>query len=246
MAGTLTRTQMVTEVANTVGRLIATKATDATTTLETRIRDYWIEWAKLRVARAFSFPELDISSTALSLTIDDGNYAFTDIFASIKIKDILHFAIIDGTSSRKLTRWNYRRFDERFPNPAGDSSGKPSIYSVFGQNVLLWQLPDTAYTTNARASKFPDAFTGDSDTLPWDNMDDVIVTATVYESLLRLGETELAKDWFRDLKDRIKEAARPFIDGPEDWEPEGRAFGSNIISPSDYWNDPFNINPTGP
>lgn len=246
MAGTLTRAQIVTEVANTIGRLVTTLSTDASTTLETRIRDYWVEWAKLRIARAFSFPELDITSTALSLAAADPSYAFTEIFSGVKVKDILSFVVIDGTSSIKLTRRHQRRFDGDYPNPTSDPNGKPRIYMVFGQVIHTWQVADATYSTNVRATKYPAAFTGDSDTLPWDALDDIVVTATIYEALIRLNETELAKDWFRDLKARLKDAARPYIDSPEDWEPEGRAFGSGILSASDYWNDPLNSNPTGP
>lgn len=220
----MTRAEMVSEVANIIGRDATTYSADGSTLYSTRIKQ-WLYWSHLTMARAYAFPELDADPIDYTLSTSTNVYTFTTL-ALTRIRQILGVRIIDGTNSRKLTQKLYRTFEEDYPNVAADSAQKPCEYTIYGRRIELDRLPDSAYTMRIRINQFPDDFASDSDTSDYLQKDDVIVAGAVVHAYISLQEIEDAKAWASIFAGRLQ-AAVSLVSEPQDWEPEGRAFGMN-------------------
>jgi len=239
MASDLTRLQTVTEVANTMGRSLSSVMRDGSTTFQT-ILDERYEWAKLRIARAYSFPEMDVEDRTTADTVaDTRKYTYSTLFgANARVKDILSVVIEDGTSSCKLTRKLYRRMDKWAPYPDAESTRRPVFYVDFAESVELFPIPDAAYDIHTRRSDYDARASADGDTSTFQNKDDVIVIATVVEAYNFLQEFKDAARWDVVFKNKLIDAVKPHLH-PSDREPEGRAFNSAVITPGDFWLDPL-------
>lgn len=240
MASDLTRLQTVTKAADSIGRDLAGTTRSGAT--HQSILEEMYEWAKLRIARAYSFPELDVVDTTTADTVaDTKTYTYTTLFgaaAATKVKDILSLVIEDGTSSRKVKQLLYREFDKRFPYPEGETTRKPFFYTVFANQVEFIPVPDAVYDIHSRRSIYPTRATGDGSTAEFNNIDDLILVGTIVEYFSYLQEFKDASSWNIVWKAKLKDAVRPYIH-PKDWEPEGRAFNSAVLTPGDFWKDPL-------
>jgi hypothetical protein len=238
MSSILTRGEFITKVIDHTGR--PATGTTVSGVAYTSLLATAYEWALLRIARAFSFPEMDVFTNAGAATVTSQKaYTFSALFGlGSSVRDILMLILQDGLNSRRLKRVTEREFYRLVPYPEAATTGKPTSYCRVGNSVHLFPIPDAAYTLNTCYSKFPTAALSDASTAEFDFKDDVIFAGMMVEFLRHLQEHEEAKRWDGIFRDGVKNAVKPVIH-PTDWEPEGRASGSEIIVPGDYWNNPF-------
>lgn len=246
MGGTLTRDEFVTEICDIVGK--STNAASVSgASLSTRVRTY-LNWAQNRLARAYSFYELETKTSSPALVASVKTYPMvtgTNNLGLTRPKDIRSIVLIDGANSRNLQRKTYRWLDKRFPRPENYSSGRPSFYIREGNNLEFFRIPDDAYSLTIRYSQWPTAFTSGSQTTDFENKDELLITAGVFETYLALEEYADAAVWIEKLKGQLRDAIE--VEGDVDWEPEADAFkdGSNPIigepwlSPEGYTDDPL-------
>lgn len=220
----MTRSEMVLEVANCIGRDKNSLSADNSTTYETRIKT-WLYWSHLTIARLYAFPELDTVAANYTLSTSTNVYTFTTLVLS-RVRQILSVQLIDGTASQKVDRQLWRGFAQDYPNVDEDPAGKPDIYTIFGQRVEFNKLPDDDYTLKIRYNQYPDDFSGDSDTSDYTYKDDLIVAGAVVHAYVSLQELEDAKYWAGVFAGRLQTAIG-LVSEPQDWEPEGRAFDMN-------------------
>ena len=238
MASQLTRLEIVTKAADMVGRsLIGTTRSGAT---HNSILDEMYEWAQLRIARAYSFPELDVRDTTTADTVSATmSYSFSTLFgASARVKDILSVVLEDGTSSVRLKRWLQRDFYRRFPYPEGETNRKSTIYTRVGDNLHLFPVPDGAYDIHTIYSKWPTRATGDSSNSDYNDKDDLLIAGTIAEYFRHLQEKNEATYWDSVFVMKLKDSLKSVVH-PKDWEPEGRAFNSSVLTHGDFWTDPL-------
>lgn len=238
MSSDLTRAQITAKAADSMGRsLSATTKSGATVQ---SILDEMYEWSQLRLARAYSFLELDVrDTTTADTTADTFTYSFTTLFgASARVKDVLSVVIEDGTQSVKLTRWLTRRFRKDVPYPEGESTRKPSIYSRIGNNLELFPVPDATYDIHTIRSKYPARATGNDSYSDLEYKDDLLVVGTIAEFFNFYQEFDDSIKWDAVWKNKLKDVLKAVVH-PTDWEPEGRAFNSSVLTPGDFWADPL-------
>jgi len=136
----LTRDEFVTEICDTVGKRVSASSISGAS-LETRVRNY-LNWAQKRIARFYSFHELNVLTETPKTVSGIKRYPFsagTSNFGLTRPKDISSIRLIDGAYSRKITRWSTRKFDTKYPYPAQYSGGRPSIYMRDGDNIEFFK-----------------------------------------------------------------------------------------------------------
>ena len=198
------------------------------------------EWSQIRLARAFSFAELDVLDTTTKDTVTStASYTYATLLgATAQVKEILSIVIEDGLSSRKLVRMLPRDFYRRIPDPSSQSTRKPEYYYVIGTTVYMYPIPDAVYDIHTIYSKMPTRATVDTYLSEFNFKDDLLILGTVLEFWNFYQEYAEAEAIKKIWKDKLKEAVDSVIH-PTDWEPEGRAFNSSTLVPGEFWNNPF-------
>ena len=238
MASELTRLETIGKVADSMGRSL-TGTVRSGNTLQSLLEEMY-EWSKLKLSRAYSFPELDIRDTTTADTVADTfTYSFTTLFgATHRTKDIRAVVIENGTSSVRLTQLLETQLYKEVPYPEGESTNKPNIYVRLGNNLQLFPVPDAAYDIHTIRSEHDSRAASDDSYSTFDFKDDLIVVGTIVEFYNYMQEFRDAKSWDRIWKSKLVEAVKPYAH-PDDWSPEGRAFNSSVLSFGDFWNDPL-------
>jgi hypothetical protein len=238
MASNYTRAGFTAKVADMVGRSLSGTSRSNVTT-QTLLNDIY-EWAQLRLSRAYLFPELDVlDTTTCDTTNAVQSYTFTTLFgASARINQVMSVVIEDTLSSVKLKRTLFREMFSRYPYPAGESVRKPVFYYQIATALYFFPVPDVTYDIHIVYSKMPTRATGDSSYSDYTDKDDVIIAAMMIEYFNYLQEKEESTYWEAVYKNKIKEAVQSIII-PTDWEPEGRAFNSSVLTPGDFWKSPL-------
>jgi hypothetical protein len=153
------------------------------------------------------------------------------------LKDVYSLRLIDGASSRKITAMNQRRFDEQFPYPEQQATGRPYLYIDYGSYFQLHRVPDAAYTIHMRCSIFPPVLDSDTAEPLLTNLDTAIIALASGLCLMRVRELEDAEYWHGVYGRAMKNA----VEGDhsaEDWTPvpEGFHGGSSRIGVGVYDN----------
>ena len=239
--GDMTRTQFITEIADSVGKKrLATAQSGAA--LEDRLINY-LNWAQKRMARMHNFYELDVTIET-SVTVD-GVLTYpmvsgTNNLGLTRPKDIQSIRLIDSENSRHLTRRHYRWFDKAYPYPANYTEQRPSIYVRHGNNLLLFRIPDDEYSLYIRYTQWPADFAAASSTSSFENKDQVLLAAGIMETYLALEEYADAKIWF-DRFIGLFDDARQVDLQDVDWEPQGEPFNASGggYRSGEPWLDPY-------
>ena len=239
MAGTMTRDEMVTEICDTVGKSAAAASVSGAT-LQTRVRVY-LNWAQKRIARFYSFHELNQEKTDAATVTDLKTYPMSSGTSNLGLtrpKDIATIRLIDSHNSRTLTRWSYRRFDRTFPRPENYTTGRPSIYARWGNNLILYRIANAVYTLSIKYPQWALDLTAASQRSDYDNKDQLLVTAGVMETYLALEEYADVAIWYPKFLGQLKDAVR--AEGDVDWEPQAEPFGGfREYGSGEPWVDPF-------
>lgn len=111
----------------------------------------------------FNRHRLDVleGSYSADLTIDTHVYNLPAAVQTIET-----FRITDPDGDEKDLTGSYmtiREFDNRFPDPAGDSSGEPYAWTIREDNFYVYPKPDVAYTVDIRYIGKPTELTAGAD-----------------------------------------------------------------------------------
>jgi len=240
MAGTLTRDQFVTEICDIIKKSVSSLSVSSAE-LQTRVQARYLNFGQIRIARRYSFNELDKTHTGAVTVADLKTYPLSSGDNNLGLtrpKDIASIRLIDGANSRTLTRTIQRTFDQEIPDPTQFTTDRPSIYIRYGNNLELFRIPNDAYTLHIRYPQWPTAFSTSSQTSDFDEKDDLVLVAGVLETMLALQETKLAAYWEGKFETSLLECIRAI--GDIDWEPKGEPFGVGTMTTSGSpWTDPF-------
>lgn len=239
MAG-MSRVQLVTEICDIVG-----KGSGATAVSGGLLRDRvvnYLNWGQRRIANHYSFYELQQTSETAA-TVDgvktypiesgDNNLGLS------RASSLNSIRLIDGENSRKLDFWHYRKFDKWYARPENFAEGRPSIYTRWGNNLILFKIPDAVYSLYIRYGQYAQNLTSDGQYHDFgEDKDQLVLTAGVLETYLALEEYTDAKVWFELFMGRLTDAVK--ADGDEDWEPEAEPHGGGPgYQSGEPWIDPF-------
>lgn len=230
------RAEMVTYVADALGKSSNAVARSGAT-MNDRIIDA-LNFAQQRIARAYSFDELNEVEETFTLTASTKRYSIVDDMGLTNFKDINSIRLIDGENSIKLDRWNYRKFDKFYPRPENFSTGRPRVYVRWGRNVTFFKIPNDDYALYTRYSKWPTALTAGTQESDYLDKDPLIVATGILEMYLLLEEYEDAKIWFQRVSGLLQDAIKAESD--VDWEPQAMGSGEFAYPVSGTpWTDPF-------
>jgi hypothetical protein len=239
MAG-MTRLQIVTEICDIVGKGMGASAVSGGL-LQNRVVTY-LNWGQRRIANHYSFYELQQTSETPTTVADVKTYPLesgTNNLGLSRVATVNSVRLIDSENSRKLDFWHYRRFDKTYPRPENFVSARPSIYTRWGNNLILFKIPNAAYSLHIRYGQYANNLDSDGQRHDFgEDKDQLILTAGVLETYLALEEYTDAKIWYELFLGRLTDAVK--AEGDDDWEPEAQEFrsGSGYTS-GEPWIDPY-------
>jgi hypothetical protein len=234
----MTRLQIVTEIGDAVGKTLTASAVSGTL-LQDRIV-YYLNAAQRRIARYHSFYELNglkedayTADTIKTYPLETG----TNNLGLTRVKDINTIRLIDSANSIKLKRWHHRKFDIRFPRPENYATGRPTIYTRWGNNLELFRIPNATYTLEIRYTKWAQDLATDAQVSDFVNKDELLIAAGIFETYLALEEYTDAQIHYPLFLGKLKDAA---MDDKSDidWEPVADA-GMDRITSGEPWLDPY-------
>jgi hypothetical protein len=230
----LTRAQLVTEICDIVGKKTSASSVSGKA-LQDRVPTY-LNFAQRRMARMASFDELCAIQESAVTVANVQSYPFstgTNNLGLTRFKDFMTVRLIDSENSRILTRWHYKTMDRKFPDPTTYTTGRPGIYTRWGNNMIVFRIPDDAYDMYIRYSQWPTDLTTDAQTSDFENKDELLIAAGCLETYLALEEVTDAAAWLTRF-DALMETARVDDLYEPDWEPEAEPMssGSGMIHDS--------------
>lgn len=236
----MTRDEFVTEICDVVGKSTSAASLSGAV-LQSRVRTY-LNWAQKRIARIYSFPELNVNKESGCATVTSlKRYPMESGTANLgltRVKDVHSIRLIDGENSRTLIRWSQRKFDKWYPRPENYATARPNIYIRWGNSLELFRIPNDAYTLNIRYSQWPQDFSTGSQVSDYLNKDQLITMMGIFETYLALEEYTDAGVYKARVSGLLKDAIGTEAD--IDWEPEAEPHMARPgYSSGQPWIDPF-------
>ena len=232
------RDQFVTEICDVVGKSVSASAVSGAL-LQDRVKTY-LNWAQKRMARHYSFHELNTNKETCVTVSDVKRYPLIsgdNAFGLTNIKDIFSIRLIDSQNSKKLERRSARWFDWKFPRPENYSTGRPSLYIRYGNSVEFFRIPNAAYTLYIRYPRWAVDFANANSVSEFLNKDQLLLCAGVLETYLALEEYKDASIWLTRFKGMLIDAVH--AEGDVDWEPQAEPYGGEGYSSGEPQYDPY-------
>ena len=233
-----TRDQFVAIIADALGKSQSASSISGTL-LSTRCIDF-LNWGEIRIARAYSFDELDIDITTPATVISVKTYPLitgTNNLGLIRPKDIESILLLDSQNSIKLERWPVARFDKAFPRPENYTTGRPTMYIRYGYNLVLFRIPDAVYSLEIRYPQWPTPYTSASQTSDFQNKDDLIISSAILEGYLHFEEYTDAQTWAQRFTGLLNECVH--AEGDMDWEPTAQPMAISGYRSGSPWIDAY-------
>jgi len=233
----LTGAQIVAEVCDTVGKAL-TATSRSGMQLQTRALMY-INFGQKRIARHYNFHELDNLQDSAATVDTVKRYPMvsgTNNFGLIRPKDIYSVRLMDSENSKVIQRRHRRWFDKHYPRPENYSGGRPDIYIRDGNYLEFFRIPNGTFDIYIRYPQWPtDLTTGSSS--DFENKDQMIITAGIFETYFALEEYIDAKVWYEKFLGQLHDAVR--AEGDVDWEPVAEGSGDFGYTSASPWIDPY-------
>jgi len=234
-----TASQMVTIVADALGKS-SNAAAISGALLGDRCLDF-LNWGQQRMARYYSFHELNTIQESAATVADVAKYPLvtgTNNLGLTRPKDIQSVRLIDGENSRILTRKSPRWFDQKYPFPSNFESARPNIYIRWGNNLELFKIPDAAYDVYIRYPQWAEDLTAASTATQFENKDQVLISAAILEGYLHFEEYNDVPIWLARFLGLLQDSVK--AEGDIDWEPEAMEFrGQGGYAVGEPWLDPY-------
>lgn len=234
----LNRLQMVTRICDVVGKNLGAAAPSGAL-LQDRVVDS-LNFGQKRIARHYSFYELQVINEVATTVTSVKTYPLetgTNNLGLTRVSGINSVRLIDGEYSRKLDFWHYRKFDKWYPRPENFSTGRPSIYTRWGNNLVLFKIPGDAYSLHVRYGQMPNDLVADAQTSDFQDRDQLLITVGVLETYLALQEYADVAVWYQLFLGQLTDAVRG--EGDDDWEPEAEPSGAPGYISGSPWIDPY-------
>lgn len=222
--GTLTLTQLQDEVRSFHGNR---------TDLDNRITRF-LNFAQIRLARAWCFPELNKFVTAQGSFVNDATDRFITLPANThSVKD---FVLEDNETSLKLDYKAPRQFDQLFAGYIARGRRKPVIYTKWAEVLELMPLPDVAYDYEIRYIIWPVDLVNGTDTSDLDRKDELLILLAASIMHHSLGNTTKGRDLFGMF---ARLTADVIADEQVEPDQDIKADSNDIIRTGEYWTNPF-------
>lgn len=155
----------------------------------------WLNDALGKVARRVNLPTEDVTSP-ISAVAGTSSYALPSDLVRI---DSLRVA----RSPRDII---LTPEDRQTLDTLDQVRGLPTRYALDGQNVVLWPIPDAAYTVNLRYQRVPGQLVDDTNVSPLANeYDDLLICYALWRAYRSEDDAEMARDYERQWRDGLLE-----------------------------------------
>jgi len=222
--GTLTVADLKTEVKSFHGNR---------TDLDSRLVRF-LNFAQIRIARAYSWPEFEKQATATGSFVND----LTDRFITLpsNIRSVRSFVLEDTSQSHKLAYKTPREFDRLYSGTRHSSKRRPVYYTRWQEIAEVSPVPDQAYDYEIRYVVWPTDLVNDGDTSDLDRKDELLILLAASIMHHSLGNTTKGRDLFGMFARLIEEAARD-----ESVEPDSEIMAAvnDQGRIEEYWTNPF-------
>jgi len=96
-----------------------------------------------------------------TLTIDDNEY---DLQSDVEVVETLRITAPSGEEVDLTGNYmTYIEFDNKYPDPQEQESGKPHSWTIRNDDLILFPKPDAAYVLTLRYQKKPTTLSADAD-----------------------------------------------------------------------------------
>ena len=190
------------------------------------------------IACVKDFDELMTLDTTNAATVADQKlYHVEDDFSLVRPKDLYSMRLMDTANSRKLTYIPFRALDDRIPYTEMTGTGKSKYYTVRGNYVELYPIPDDAYDLYVQHSQWPAEMDEETDETPFANIDHVIIALSTAMALSSLEGG--SSDWMAQATKLLGISTKE-----DDIRPDrtfvAQPFCSTRYPPlGQYWLNPF-------
>lgn len=235
--GTLTLVEFQTEILAALGN-----RTEDSVSLARLVAALNLSQARLSRAHPFSeMSQVSFSQTNFTGTPGIDKY----LVPPADLRTLHSFVLLDtendappALTSRKLVERPWRWFDRMFPAPEATPSGWPSIYTRWGNFIVMMPPPFKQFTAMLRYVSRPTAFTVGvlTQSSDFQDKDDILINYTLAYFFKALGRADRAA-YFEALgKEQLDEAIakddeRPDIEVSHDI--------AELPSATEPWADPF-------
>jgi hypothetical protein len=145
----------------------------------------WANWVIYDICSRTNFPFLE-NSTTVSTIVSTQDYTLASIAADLnKVK-----SVIDTTNERELTYVKPEELDSKYKDMSNDTTGQPIYWTVYGDTLRVYPLPDDVYTLQVRYKANPTELTVASDTA---------IIPEVYSETVILGIYQKSLEWNDDF-----------------------------------------------
>jgi hypothetical protein len=196
-----------------------------------------INFAQTRISRGHDFKEMKgFYNVSTQFTSNPFNDKFVPLAAFIKH---VHTVVLkDGTNSRKLVEKPWRQFDRTWPMPEALGRSRSQVYSRWGQNLVLYPVPDGVYALFMRVTQFPRPFnliTAPNAVSDFESKDDLIIAEACAYLWKSFGRPDKANDFLQESVMHFQAAVKQDSDIPD------MEIGLDISTENlgQYWADPF-------
>lgn len=224
--GTLTLDELKDEVRRGMG---------GRTDLDLRLTRF-LNLAQQRLARLHDYDEME--------TLSDASLVFTpaptdgDIVLP-NLRELYSIRIWDDSRSVKLQQRSPRWWDKMIPEPDYHSRDIPQIYTIWGNTVQVFPLPEKNYTNlvKLRWTKWPTPLSSPTAPSEFNEKDELLIELAIAYAYRSLGNPDeaakhnsAARQLF--LESNLTDREKPDLDMAGD-------ASTGSMSPRNYWEDPF-------
>lgn len=196
-----------------------------------------LNFAQAKISRKHDFRELKAFYNVNTFFTAD---AFNDKFVPLApfTKHIHTAILIDNTSSRKLVERPWRMFDRDFPMPEALARGRPSVYSRWNDQLIIYPVPQQVYPIRARITTYPRPFNltmGPTAVSDYEWKDDILISLAEAYLWKSFGRPDKADDLLAEAQGHFIDAVKQDTDMPD----MDIQLDLNTTNLGSYWADPF-------
>ena len=200
----------------------------------------WANLAQMRITRAHYWDELDrnqpIQVTPSGVPATDKIY--TNTTAIRDIQSVRFHEDAYPNQARKLTYIPVRDWDKIIPSGEELSTGTPTHYTYYADNIEFYRVPDQAWTMQIRWTLWPAEITDDSSYPDLQEKDDLIIYLALSYGFHELNMTEEGNRNYAIYRTMLKDAIAEDVSN-RDSNIIPLQIRSNDAPAQDPWTDPF-------
>lgn len=198
-----------------------------------------INRAHKAIARVQDFDELIVLDTANAVTAaNQKTYHIINDLGLTRPKDIITIRYMANSESRKLTWVPTAKYDSIIPYPELFSTAKPKWYITRGMNIDFHPIPANAANLYITHSQWPNILSNETDTTPYLNIDDVIITLAS-EITVAIMNKGAVTDWTRRARELLGIVISEFRDNPDRLHIAQPFSTRQTWSSDNYWLNPW-------